>query len=54
MKIPTELIPLCPHCKKPLTTNLRCDNSFAQDEGWHNAAERLALNSYVILTDYLA
>ena len=40
MKIPTELIPLCPHCKKPLTTNLRCDNSFAQDEGWHNAAER--------------
>ena len=40
MKIPTELIPLCPHCKKPLTTNLRCDNSFVQDEGWHNAAER--------------
>ena len=26
--------------QKPLTTNLRCDNSFAQDEGWHNAAER--------------
>ena len=25
MKIPTGLIPLCPHCKKPLTTNLRCD-----------------------------
>lgn len=40
MKIPTGLIPLCPHCKKPLTTNLRCDDSFVQDEGWHNAAER--------------
>ena len=23
MKIPTGLIPLCPHCKKPLTTNER-------------------------------
>ena len=40
MKIPTELIPLCPYCKKPLTTNLRCDNSLVQDEVWHNATER--------------
>jgi NAD-dependent SIR2 family protein deacetylase len=40
MKIPSSLIPLCPHCGKPLTTNLRADNKFVEDEGWHVAAER--------------
>mgnify|MGYP004656921047 FL=1 len=40
MKIPTELIPVCPHCGKPLTMNLRSDNNFVEDEGWHRAAER--------------
>ncbi len=40
MKIPSELIPKCPKCGKPLTTNLRCDNKFVEDEGWHRAAER--------------
>ena len=40
MKIPTELLPVCPHCGKPMTTNLRSDDKFAEDEGWHQAAER--------------
>ena len=40
MKIPNELIPRCPHCGKPLTMNLRCDDSFVEDEGWHAAAAR--------------
>ena len=40
MRIPTELIPTCPHCGKPLTMNLRSDNKFVEDEGWHMAAER--------------
>ena len=40
MKIPTELLPVCPHCGKPLTVNLRSDNKFVEDEGWHIAAER--------------
>ena len=40
MKIPTELIPTCPHCGKPLTMNLRSDDKFVEDEGWHRAAER--------------
>ena len=40
MKVPTELLLTCPHCGKPLIMNLRCDNTFVQDEGWHRAAER--------------
>ena len=38
-KIPTELIPNCPNCGRPLTTNLRADNRFVEDEGWHRANE---------------
>lgn len=40
MKIPSELLPKCPHCGKPLTTNLRADDKFVQDEGWYKASER--------------
>ena len=40
MKIPTELLPVCPHCGKPLTMNLRSDDKFVEDEGWHLAAQR--------------
>lgn len=40
MKIPSELLPKCPRCGKPLAMNLRADDSFVEDEGWHKAAER--------------
>ena len=40
MRIPSELLPVCPHCGKPLTMNLRSDDKFVEDEGWHRAAER--------------
>lgn len=40
MRIPSSLIPRCPHCGKPLTMNLRADNKFVEDEGWHLAAKR--------------
>ena len=40
MKVPTELLPPCPQCGKPLTMNLRSDDKFVEDEGWHKAAER--------------
>ena len=42
MRVPTELIPRCPRCGKPLTMNLRSDNRFVEDEGWHAAAHRYA------------
>ncbi|MDE6442760.1 MAG: Sir2 silent information regulator family NAD-dependent deacetylase [Clostridia bacterium] len=40
MKIPSELLPRCPVCGKPMTMNLRCDDTFVQDEGWIAACER--------------
>jgi len=40
MKIPSELIPKCPVCGKPMTMNLRSDDTFVEDSGWHEAAER--------------
>ncbi|MCH5340107.1 MAG: Sir2 silent information regulator family NAD-dependent deacetylase [Acetatifactor sp.] len=42
MRIPSELLPVCPHCGKPMTMNLRSDNRFVEDEGWYRAAERYA------------
>jgi NAD-dependent SIR2 family protein deacetylase len=40
MKIPSELIPRCPQCGKPMTMNLRSDDKFVEDEGWRIAAKR--------------
>lgn len=39
MKIPSELIPKCPHCGRPMMMNLRADNKFVEDKGWHRAAK---------------
>ena len=38
MKIPTTLIPKCPDDGSDMTTNLRADDSFVEDEGWHRAS----------------
>ena len=40
MTIPSELIPHCPDDGEEMTTNLRADDKFVEDEGWHEAAER--------------
>ena len=39
MTVPTELVPYCPDDGELMTTNLRADDSFVEDEGWHRAAE---------------
>ncbi len=40
MKIPTELIPYCPDCDEYMNMNLRCDDTFVQDDGWYAAKAR--------------
>ena len=40
MRIPAELIPKCPDDGSDMTTNLRADSSFVEDEGWYTAAEK--------------
>ena len=40
MRVPSELVPHCPVCGKPMSMNLRADDTFVEDEGWHAAAER--------------
>ena len=40
MRIPAELIPRCPNCGRLMTTNLRADDKFVEDEGWYEAAKR--------------
>ena len=40
MNVPTALVPRCPVCGKPMRMNLRSDDRFVEDEGWHRAAAR--------------
>ena len=40
MRVPSELLPVCPRCGRPMSMNLRADGTFVQDEGWYAAAER--------------
>lgn len=40
MRVPSELVPRCPVCGAPMSMNLRTDDTFVEDEGWH-AASRL-------------
>jgi len=42
MKIPTALIPKCPDEGSDVTMNLRADDSFVEDEGWHRASAAYA------------
>lgn len=40
MRVPSRLVPHCPVCSAPMSMNLRADNTFVQDDGWHTAAGR--------------
>ena len=42
MRVPSELIPVCPDDGGPVTMNLRIDDTFVEDAGWHDAADRYA------------
>ena len=39
-RIPTTLVPHHPQTGEPLTTNLRCDDTFVEDAHWHEQARR--------------
>lgn len=57
MRIPSELVPKCPVCGGPMAMNLRSDETFVEDEGWHTASERYAdfirrqLNGKILFLD---
>ncbi|MBR1536196.1 MAG: Sir2 silent information regulator family NAD-dependent deacetylase [Treponema sp.] len=40
MTVPSELVPRCKACGKPMSMNLRTDGTFVEDEGWNKAAGR--------------
>ena len=40
MRVPSELVPHCPVCGKPMSMNLRADETFVEDDGWYEAQER--------------
>ena len=42
MQIPTALIPKCPDDGSDVTMNLRADDLFVEDEGWHRASAAYA------------
>ena len=40
MTVDTELIPVCPDDGEDMVPNLRSDDTFVEDQGWHRAAGR--------------
>lgn len=40
--IPSYMVPKCPVCGGPMAMHLRCDQYFAEDDHWHEAAGRYA------------
>jgi NAD-dependent SIR2 family protein deacetylase len=42
MRVPSDLVPTCPKCGHPMSMNLRADDTFVEDAGWHEAAARYA------------
>ena len=40
LRVPSDLVPHCPVCGAPMSMNLRVDDTFVEDAGWHGAAGR--------------
>jgi NAD-dependent SIR2 family protein deacetylase len=39
LRVPSFLVPRCPKCGRPMSMNLRSDNTFVQDKGWYKACD---------------
>ncbi len=35
LKVPSSLVPKCPVCAEEMSVNLRCDDTFVEDDNWH-------------------
>lgn len=35
LKIPSSLVPKCPVCGRVMAVNLRCDDTFVEDDNWY-------------------
>ena len=40
LRVPSRLLPRCPVCGAPMVPNLRVDDTFVEDAGWHAACAR--------------
>ena len=40
LSVPSDLLPRCPKCGRPMAMNLRADDTFVEDAGWDAAAQR--------------
>lgn len=40
LRIPSEMVPRCPVCGRPMAMNLRADDTFVEDSGWQEAQNR--------------
>lgn len=52
MSVPTGLLPVCPVCGKPLTMNLRSDNRFVEDVGWHRGRSDMKISFAPVTARY--
>ena len=39
LKIPSSLVPKCPVCGEDMSVNLRCDDTFVEDDNWYKMSK---------------
>jgi NAD-dependent SIR2 family protein deacetylase len=47
-RIPSDLVPYCPKCGKPMMLHVRIDHTFVENSGWQDAAQKYSafVNQY--------
>ena len=39
VKVPARLVPKCPVCGEDMSVNLRCDDTFVEDDNWNRSSK---------------